>query len=101
MKPAQAKSSCAARWRRKKAKSSRTNVVITEIPYTMIGANIGKFLSDVRSACGEQKDDGYRGYFKPVVQRGHPDCDRTQKDADVDHFISMLYKRHVWKIPLA
>lgn len=26
-----------------KGKNGRTNVIITEIPYTMIGANIGKF----------------------------------------------------------
>ena len=30
-----------------KSKGGKTNVVVTEIPYTMIGANIGKFLSDV------------------------------------------------------
>ena len=37
-----------------KAKGGRTNLVITEIPYTMIGANISKFLSDV-AALSESK----------------------------------------------
>ena len=37
-----------------KGKSGKTNVVITEIPYTMIGANIAKFLSDV-AALSETK----------------------------------------------
>ncbi len=37
-----------------KGKAGKTNVVITEIPYTMIGANIAKFLSDV-AALSETK----------------------------------------------
>ena len=32
-----------------KGKSGHINLVITEIPYTMVGAGIGKFLSDVAS----------------------------------------------------
>ena len=28
-------------------KGGRENLVITEIPYTMMGANIGKFLNDI------------------------------------------------------
>ena len=38
-----------------KGKNGRTNVVITEIPYTMIGANIGKFLSDVAALAESKK----------------------------------------------
>ncbi len=37
-----------------KAKGGKTNVVITEIPYPMIGANISKFLMDV-AALSESK----------------------------------------------
>ena len=37
-----------------KGKAGKTNVVITEIPYTMIGANIAKFLSDI-AALSETK----------------------------------------------
>ena len=33
-------------WNRK-LKGGRQQLVITEIPYTMIGANIGKFLNDI------------------------------------------------------
>ena len=32
-----------------KGKAGKDKLVITEIPYTMIGANIGKFLNDVYS----------------------------------------------------
>ena len=37
-----------------KGRSGHVNMVITEIPYTMIGAGIGKFLSDV-AALAEKK----------------------------------------------
>ena len=33
-----------------KVKGGQKQLVITEIPYTMIGANIGKFLNDVACA---------------------------------------------------
>ena len=33
----------------------KTVIVITEIPYTMIGANIGKFLNDVYSLVEAKK----------------------------------------------
>ena len=38
-----------------KAKGGRENIVITEIPYTMIGANIGKFLNDVYALVETKK----------------------------------------------
>ena len=37
-----------------KGKAGKTNVVISEIPYPMIGANISKFLMDV-AALSESK----------------------------------------------
>lgn len=38
-----------------KGKSGRQYLVITEIPYTMIGANIGKFLNDVADLVESRK----------------------------------------------
>ena len=38
-----------------KTKGGKLNLVITEIPYTMIGANIGKFLQDVASLYEQKK----------------------------------------------
>lgn len=38
-----------------KRKSDRDKIVISEIPYTMIGANIGKFLSDVAALAETKK----------------------------------------------
>lgn len=40
---------------RGKRKSDRDKIVITEIPYTMVGANIGKFLSDVAALAESRK----------------------------------------------
>lgn len=45
-----------------KTKGGKTNVVITEIPYTMIGMNISKFLSDV-AALPKQKRQGILWIF--------------------------------------
>ena len=36
-------------------KGGKERIVITEIPYTMIGANIGKFLNDVYSLVETKK----------------------------------------------
>ena len=36
-----------------KLKGGRQQLVITEIPYTMIGANIGKFLNDIACSGGK------------------------------------------------
>lgn len=36
-------------------KGGKERIVITEIPYTMIGANIGKFLNDVYSLVRPRK----------------------------------------------
>ena len=38
-----------------KVKGGKERIVVTEIPYTMIGANIGKFLNDVYSLVEQKK----------------------------------------------
>ena len=60
-------------------KGGKKQLVITEIPYTMIGAGIGKFLNDVCNLVETKKDNRYRGYFQPVFQRRNPYCSRTEK----------------------
>ena len=62
-----------------KVKGGRQQLVITEIPYTMIGANIGKFLNDVASLVETKKDHRYCGYFQPVLQGRNPYCTGTEK----------------------
>ena len=53
-------------------KGGKSQLVISEIPYTMIGSGIGKFLNDVCSFGRDKKDNRYRGYFQPVIKRRNP-----------------------------
>ena len=46
---------CAARSRSEQVKGGKERLVITEIPYTMMGANIGKFLNDIASLVETKK----------------------------------------------
>ncbi len=62
-----------------KVKGGRQQLVITEIPYTMIGANIGKFLNDIATLVETKEDHRYRGYFQPVFQGGNPYRSGTEK----------------------
>ena len=40
---------------KKEGKSDKDKLVVTEIPYTMIGAGISKFMQDVAQLCDEKK----------------------------------------------
>lgn len=57
-----------------KGKAGKMKLVVTEIPYPMIGANISKFLMDIVSLIDTKKNKRYRGYFKPILQRWHSHC---------------------------
>ena len=46
--------------------------MITEIPYTMIGTNIGKFLNDVYSLVETKKTTDIVDISNQVLQRRHP-----------------------------
>lgn len=76
-----------------KAKGGKTNVVITEIPYPMIGANIGKFLSDVAGLAEAKKTQDITDISNQSSKEGIRIVIELKKDADVDHFINMLYKK--------
>lgn len=76
-----------------KAKGGKTNVVITEIPYPMIGSNIGKFLSDVAGLAEAKKTQDIADISNQSSKEGIRIVIELKKDADVDHFINMLYKK--------
>lgn len=76
-----------------KGKGGKTNVVITEIPYPMIGANIGKFLSDVAALSESKKTQDIVDISNQSSKEGIRIVIELRKDADVDHFINMLYKK--------
>ncbi len=75
------------------AKGGKTNLVITEIPYTMIGANIGKFLMDVASLAETKKTQDIVDITNQSSKEGIRIVIELKKDADVENFKNMLYKK--------
>ena len=76
-----------------KGKAGKTNVVVSEIPYTMIGANIAKFLSDIASLAESKKTQDIVDIMNQSSKEGIRIVIELKKDADVDNFINMLYKK--------
>ncbi|MCM1121653.1 MAG: DNA topoisomerase 4 subunit A [Eubacterium sp.] len=76
-----------------KAKGGRTNLVITEIPYTMIGANIGKFLMDVAALAETKKTQDIVDITNQSSKEGIRIVIELRRDADVENFKNMLYKK--------
>ncbi|MGN0330617.1 MAG: DNA topoisomerase (ATP-hydrolyzing) subunit A [Kineothrix sp.] len=76
-----------------KAKGGRTNLVITEIPYPMVGANIGKFLSDVAALAESRKTQDIVDISNQSSKAGIRIVIELRKDADVENFKNLLYKK--------
>ncbi|MBD5520491.1 MAG: DNA topoisomerase 4 subunit A [Lachnospiraceae bacterium] len=76
-----------------KAKGGRINLVITEIPYTMIGANIGKFLMDVANLVESKKTQDIVDITNQSSKEGIRIVIELRKDADVENFKNLLYKK--------
>ena len=76
-----------------KAKGGKTNVVITEIPYPMIGANIGKFLQDIAALSESKKTADIVDISNQSSKEGIRIVIELRKDADVDNFVNLLYKK--------
>lgn len=76
-----------------KQKGGRTNVVITEIPYTMIGMNISKFLSDVAALAETKKTQDIVDISNQSSKEGIRIVIELRKDADPENFVNLLYKK--------
>ncbi|MGN0407950.1 MAG: DNA topoisomerase (ATP-hydrolyzing) subunit A [Bacteroides sp.] len=74
-------------------KSERDKLVITEIPYTMIGANIGKFLSDVIDLVETKKTGDIVDISNESSKEGIRIVLELKKNADVEKLKNMLYKK--------
>ncbi len=74
-------------------KGGKTNVVVTEIPYTMIGANIGKFLNDVALLIDAKKTNDVLDITNQSNKDGIRIVFELRKDADPQNFINLLYKK--------
>ena len=73
-------------------KNGRTNLVITEIPYTMIGAEIGKFLNDV-AALAENREADIIDISNQSSKDGIRIVIELKKDADPEYVKALLYKK--------
>ena len=76
-----------------KGKNGKTNVVITEIPFTMIGANITKFLQDIAALAETKKAPDIIDISNQSSKEGIRIVIELRKDANVDNFINLLYKK--------
>jgi DNA gyrase subunit A len=74
-------------------KSERDKLVVTEIPYTMIGANIGKFLSDVVDLIETKKTSDVVDVSNESSKEGIRIVLELKKNADVEKLKSLLYKK--------
>ena len=76
-----------------KAKGGKLNLVISEIPYTMIGANIGKFLQDVAALYEQKKAPEIVDISNQSSKEGIRIVIELKKDTDVENFKNLLYKK--------
>lgn len=71
----------------------RDKLVITEIPYTMIGAGIGKFLSDVVDLVETKKTSDIVDISNASDKDGMRIILELKKGADIEKLTNMLYKK--------
>ena len=74
-------------------KGGRKRIVISEIPYTMIGAGIGKFLNDVASLVETKKTTDIVDISNQSSKEGIRIVIELKKGADAENLTNMLYKK--------
>lgn len=74
-------------------KADKDRLVISEIPYTMIGANIGKFIADIIDLVETKKTSDIVDVSNESSKEGIRIVLELKKNADVDNLINMLYKK--------
>ncbi len=76
-----------------KGKNGRQNLVVTEIPYTMIGLNIGKFLNDVYSLVENRVTSDITDISNQSAKEGIRIVIELKKGADATNIENLLYKK--------
>ena len=74
-------------------KGGKKQLVITEIPYTMIGSGIGKFLNDVCALVESKKTTDIVDISNQSSKEGIRIVLELKKGADVENLKNMLYKK--------
>ncbi len=76
-----------------KLKGGKEQLVITEIPYTMIGAGIGKFLNDVCALVESKKTNDITDISNQSSKEGIRIVIELKRGADVENLKNLLYKK--------
>ncbi len=76
-----------------KGKNGKVNIIVTEIPYTMIGAGIGKFLNDVAHLVETKVTNDITDISNQSGKDGIRIVIELKKGADVDNVLNLLYKK--------
>lgn len=76
-----------------KGKGGKERLVVTEIPYTMIGANIGKFLNDVCALVETKKTNDIVDISNQSSKEGIRIVLELRRGADVENLCNLLYKK--------
>lgn len=79
-------------------KGGKKQLVITEIPYTMIGAGIGKFLNDVCNLVETKKTTDIVDISNQSSKEGIRIVIELKRGADVENLKICSIKRRGWKI---
>ena len=74
-------------------KNGHIRLVITEIPYTMIGAGIGKFLEDIAALAENKLTTDIIDISNQSSKEGVRIVVELKKDTDVENFTNLLYKK--------
>lgn len=74
-------------------RGEKDKLVISQIPYTMVGANIGKFLSDVVDLIENKKASDVVDISNESSKEGIRIVLELKKNADVENLKNLLYKK--------
>lgn len=74
-------------------KGGRKLLVITEIPYTMIGAGIGKFLNDICALVESKKTSDIIDISNQSSKEGIRIVIEVKRGTDIENLTNMLYKK--------
>ncbi len=76
-----------------KIKGGKEQIVISEIPYPMIGANIGKFLNDIYSLVETKKTNDITDISNQSKGEQMKIVVELRKGADAQNVLNLLYKK--------
>ena len=71
----------------------KDRLIITEIPYTMIGNNITKFMSDVADLIDSKQASEITDISNESSKDGIRIVLELKKNADIDYLTNLLYKK--------